>query len=230
MTCAVEANLTKAQWDELLHKVGVEKIEDLLDLEADNYKNAGFRPELFSQVEIFQKVLYKNHWSKLLASREYDNDTARGSGDALATAVPPSQPRPPDVATAALPPQSLPPDSTTALPPKLSEDCHLLMRCLHPYLPLTAIPTQAYADGYRFAQLYGLSFGAFAETRGYLELVNSEQRLAKEQVFTARHCWLTEKVIGQTDLFGWKGYSLTPAQIEEVSKQASKDWQREWQS
>ena len=58
--------------------------------------------------------------------------------------------------------------------------------------------------------------------------MNGERRLAKEQGFNAVHHWLKEKVIDQTDPFGWIGYSLTTDQIREVSSKASKDFEHGW--
>ena len=75
-----------------------------------------------------------------------------------------------------------------------------------------------------------MQFGKFAHRRGYVRFLEGEQRLSKDQVFNALHEWLTAKVIDQTDPFGWRGYSLTPVQIQIVSDQASKDWQHGWLS
>ena len=114
--------------------------------------------------------------------------------------------------------------------PKLSEDYHFLMRCLHSHLPMPAVESRVATDEGRFAQQYGIKFGKFAENRGYVRLLNGEKRLQKDHAFNALHKWLTEKVIGQTAPFGWEGYSLTEQQILEVSSGASKDWVDGWLS
>ena len=67
--------------------------------------------------------------------------------------------------------------------PKLSEDFHFLMRCLHAYLPEPLIPTNSSASEDRFAHQYGMKFGKFAERRGYLCFVHGVQRLPKDQGF-----------------------------------------------
>ena len=114
--------------------------------------------------------------------------------------------------------------------PKLSEDFHFLMRCLHSYLPSPAVATNSSTSEDRFAQTYGLKFGKFAQNRGYIRILEGEQRLPKDHGFNALLEWLTEKVIGKTDPFGWKGYSLTSDQIREVSSLASKNWVDGWLS
>ena len=44
LNCAAEAQLSKHQWDEVLEKVGAEKIEDLLELLSADYERCRFRP------------------------------------------------------------------------------------------------------------------------------------------------------------------------------------------
>ena len=110
------------------------------------------------------------------------------------------------------------------------EDFHFMMRCLYRYIPMPAFPTNSSRTEDRFVQVYGLRFGEFAERQGYLRLLDGEQRLLKEYGFDALHEWLTNKVIGRTDPFGWRGYTLTSDQIRKVSDQASHDWRLGWLS
>ena len=112
--------------------------------------------------------------------------------------------------------------------PKLSEDFHFLMRCLYSYLPKPEVATRSSKTENRFAQQYGLKFGTFAHTKGYECFLEGEQPLPEDQGFNALHEWLTDKVIGQKEPFGWKDYSLTLEQIRSVCTQASEDWQEGW--
>ena len=91
-TCAVDAKLSKAQWDELLEKVGAEKIEDLLELDAEDYDTCLFKPLMKRRLEEFQSNLYDKHWSKQKGNRDEADVPARGSGDAEPAAPPPPAP------------------------------------------------------------------------------------------------------------------------------------------
>ena len=73
-------------------------------------------------------------------------------------------------------------------------------------------------------QSFGMKFGAFAERRNYVVFVSGERRLQRDQAFNVLHEWLAAKITGEEDPFGWRGYSLTPDQTQEVSTQASRDW------
>ena len=97
LNCAAEAKLSKDQWDEMLKKVGAEKIEDLLELLSVDYESCDFKPLLRRRLVNFQKAIYANHWSKQEEEEEEEEDvTARGSGDAEEAApAAPSAPRPP---------------------------------------------------------------------------------------------------------------------------------------
>lgn len=100
LTCAVDAKLSKAQWDELLDKVGAENIEDLLELDAEDYDICLFKPLMKRRLEDFQSALYDKHWSKQKGNRDEADVPARGSGDAEPAAPPATRPpQPPPVPT-----------------------------------------------------------------------------------------------------------------------------------
>ena len=46
LNCAVEANLSKKQWHEMLVKTGSEKITDILELDAADFYRFDFKPIL----------------------------------------------------------------------------------------------------------------------------------------------------------------------------------------
>ena len=65
LNCAVEANLSKKQWVEMLNKTGSEKITDILELDAADFYRCDFKPILQKRLDSFQSALYRNYWSKL---------------------------------------------------------------------------------------------------------------------------------------------------------------------
>ena len=111
---------------------------------------------------------------------------------------------------------------------KLSEDFHFMMRCLHFHLPKPKVHTNSSKSEDRFAHVYGMRFGDFANEKGYCRFLGGEKRLPKDKGFEAVKAWLIEKVIGKKDPFGWKGYSLTHEKIAMVSYRASNDWSDGW--
>ena len=46
LNCAVEANLSKKQWHEMLDKTGAEKITDIVELDAADFYRCDFKPIL----------------------------------------------------------------------------------------------------------------------------------------------------------------------------------------
>ena len=99
LNCAVEAKLSKEQWEYLLGEVGAEKIEDVLDLYADDYERCGFKPLLQRRIEKFQSNLFDKYFNKQVGSGGEEDGAARGSCDAVAAAplavVPPPRANPP---------------------------------------------------------------------------------------------------------------------------------------
>ena len=61
LNCAVEAKLSKTQWDEMLDKIGAEKIKDILEIDAEDFHSCDFKPVLQSRLETFQSALYRNY-------------------------------------------------------------------------------------------------------------------------------------------------------------------------
>ena len=85
LKCAAEAKLTKDQWDEILEKVGAEKIEDLLELHSEDYEHCTFKPLVQRRLKNFQEALYDNYWINQIGSQDKEKVTA--------TATPPELPR-----------------------------------------------------------------------------------------------------------------------------------------
>ena len=69
LDCAAGAKFTKDQWDELLEKVDAGAIEDLLDLNPEDYEGCDFKPLMRRRVLNFQQALYDNYWSHRIATR-----------------------------------------------------------------------------------------------------------------------------------------------------------------
>ena len=88
LNCAVEAKLSKPQWDEMLEQVGAKKIEDVLLVNAAGYEECGFKPVLKNRLETFQSALYANYWRERIEGRDEEDFSARGSVDAVAAAPP----------------------------------------------------------------------------------------------------------------------------------------------
>ena len=90
INCALKAGITKVQWDEMLLKVGAEKIEDLLDLHAEDFEECRFKPVLCRRIVDFQSLLFEMFWANLGESGDEDS-VARGSGDPVPPPPPPIQ-------------------------------------------------------------------------------------------------------------------------------------------
>ena len=65
LNCALEAKLSKGQWDEMINQIGAETIEDILVVDADDFHGCDFKPVLRARLEVFQSALWRNYWSKL---------------------------------------------------------------------------------------------------------------------------------------------------------------------
>ena len=92
LTCAVQANITKPQWEEIWNKTGVEKIKDFLDLETEDYDRCELAPIVRRRIEFFQSALYDNYWSRFIPAEE---NSAHSQG--------PPPPPPPEPAPSAAP-------------------------------------------------------------------------------------------------------------------------------
>ena len=64
-----EAEISPAQWEEMIAAVGVDKIEDVLKLRPDDFNKCTFKPCLQKRIEAFQTLLSIRHWKKKLTVR-----------------------------------------------------------------------------------------------------------------------------------------------------------------
>ena len=86
LACAVEANLTKLEWDAILVAVGAEKMEDVLDLYPEDYDRSDISVSVHRRLGSFQGLL-SSALSGLPGEPLLENE-ARGSGAALVTTSP----------------------------------------------------------------------------------------------------------------------------------------------
>ena len=103
MNCAVDAKLSKTQWDEMFAAVGAEKIGDILELLADDYNKCNFKPVLKRRLEKFQSLLYERHWQFFSGDMDVEDENfdehwnsveaAHISGDAAPGNIPPPPPQ-----------------------------------------------------------------------------------------------------------------------------------------
>ena len=100
LQCAVEAGISKPQWDLMREALGIEEIEDFLELYSDAYESCHFNPLLYQRVEHFQTALWVNFWSAQEESYVEEASTASGSGDPVPYPSP-AVPAPPPHAPAA---------------------------------------------------------------------------------------------------------------------------------
>ena len=100
LQCAVEAGISKPQWDLMREALGIEEIEDFLELYSEAYESCHFNPLLNQRVERFQMDLWENFWRAQEESYVEEDSTASGSGDPVPNPSP-ADPAPPPHAPAA---------------------------------------------------------------------------------------------------------------------------------
>ena len=109
---------------------------------------------------------------------------------------------------------------------ELSEDVHILMRCLHPRLPLHLITkeTNTSKSVDRFVQQYGARFGDFAEKQGAVHMIQGVRRLRYDMILQVLNRWLSARVNTCNNTFQWEGLTMTSADISRTTEKACCDW------
>ena len=103
----------------------------------------------------------------------------------------------------------------------LFEDASILLRCLHPHLPLDnrAKPTLSAFNVHIFTRKYGRPFTTHVRTNNGM----CSGRMDPEQASRILTSWLQRK-LADSQPFGWQGFRMTVTEIDIAVKAALQEW------